>query len=124
MDVFAWIDDEAVARERAGLVRTLRPRPAAADLLDLASNDYLGLSRHPETVRGAREAAETWGAGATGSRLVTGTTVTRELLRLHTEGGLGREALVECIRDGWRSAFLSAERADEALAEIDRLAAA
>ncbi|MEV8533361.1 8-amino-7-oxononanoate synthase [Streptomyces sp. NPDC051211] len=74
MDVFAWIDDEARARERAGLVRTLRPRPAASGLLDLAGNDYLGLSRHPETVRGAREAAERWGGGATGSRLVTGTT--------------------------------------------------
>ncbi|MEU3060444.1 8-amino-7-oxononanoate synthase [Streptomyces subrutilus] len=73
-DVFAWIDDAERARERAGLVRTLRPRPASSPLLDLASNDYLGLSRHPGTVRGAREAVERWGAGATGSRLVTGTT--------------------------------------------------
>ncbi|MFG2294292.1 8-amino-7-oxononanoate synthase [Streptomyces sp. NPDC048603] len=88
MDVFAWIDDEALARERAGLERTLRPRPAASDLLDLASNDYLGLSRHPETVRGAREAAERWGAGATGSRLVTGTT------ELHAE--LERELAAFC----------------------------
>lgn len=78
-DVFAWIDGAERARERAGLVRTLRPRPASSPLLDLASNDYLGLSRHPETVRGACEAAERWGAGATGSRLVTGTT------ELHTE---------------------------------------
>ncbi|MFE9559565.1 8-amino-7-oxononanoate synthase [Streptomyces sp. NPDC006487] len=74
VDVFSWIDDAEQAREQAGLVRTLRPRPAASPLLDLASNDYLGLSRHPETVRGASEAAERWGAGATGSRLVTGTT--------------------------------------------------
>ncbi|MEV7615064.1 8-amino-7-oxononanoate synthase [Streptomyces sp. NPDC089799] len=88
MDVFAWIDDEALARERAGLVRTLRPRPAVSDLLDLASNDYLGLSRHPETVRGASEAAERWGAGATGSRLVTGTT------ELHAE--LERELAAFC----------------------------
>ncbi|MCJ1675932.1 8-amino-7-oxononanoate synthase [Streptomyces sp. APSN-46.1] len=74
VDVFAWIDEAERARERAGLVRTLRPRAASSPLLDLASNDYLGLSRHPETVTGAREAAELWGAGATGSRLVTGTT--------------------------------------------------
>ncbi|MFD7628856.1 8-amino-7-oxononanoate synthase [Streptomyces sp. NPDC059851] len=73
-DVFAWIDAAERAREQAGLVRTLRPRPADSPLLDLASNDYLGLSRHPETVHGAREAAARWGAGATGSRLVTGTT--------------------------------------------------
>ncbi|MFJ8214109.1 8-amino-7-oxononanoate synthase [Streptomyces sp. NPDC096033] len=78
-DVFAWIDGAERLREEAGLVRTLRPRPAGSPLLDLASNDYLGLSRHPETVRGACAAAERWGAGATGSRLVTGTT------ELHTE---------------------------------------
>ncbi|MCF3179216.1 8-amino-7-oxononanoate synthase [Streptomyces polychromogenes] len=78
-DVFAWIDGAERLREQAGLVRTLRPRPAGSPLLDLASNDYLGLSRHPETVRGACAAAERWGAGATGSRLVTGTT------ELHTE---------------------------------------
>ncbi|MFD5418581.1 aminotransferase class I/II-fold pyridoxal phosphate-dependent enzyme, partial [Streptomyces sp. NPDC127069] len=78
-DVFAWIDGAERLREEAGLVRTLRPRPADSPLLDLASNDYLGLSRHPETVRGACAAAERWGAGATGSRLVTGTT------ELHTE---------------------------------------
>ncbi|MGW1770142.1 8-amino-7-oxononanoate synthase [Streptomyces sp. NPDC002104] len=88
VDVFSWIDDAERAREQAGLVRTLRPRPAASPLLDLASNDYLGLSRHPETVRGAREAAERWGAGATGSRLVTGTT------ELHAE--LERELAAFC----------------------------
>ncbi|MEV5144767.1 8-amino-7-oxononanoate synthase [Streptomyces sp. NPDC052727] len=77
--VFGWIDEQAEARRRAGLVRTLRPRPADAPLLDLASNDYLGLTRHPEVVEGAAEAARTWGGGATGSRLVTGTTA------LHTE---------------------------------------
>ncbi|WP_420081487.1 8-amino-7-oxononanoate synthase [Streptomyces sp. JL4002] len=73
-DVFAWIDDAERVRKEAGLVRTLRPRPAVSELLDLAGNDYLGLTRHPETVRGAQEAAGRWGAGATGSRLVTGTT--------------------------------------------------
>ncbi|KUN19406.1 8-amino-7-oxononanoate synthase [Streptomyces corchorusii] len=76
---FGWIDEQARARRRAGLVRTLRPRPADTPLLDLASNDYLGLTRHPEVVEGATEAARTWGGGSTGSRLVTGTTA------LHTE---------------------------------------
>jgi len=76
---FGWIDEQAAARRRAGLVRTLRPRPSDSPLLDLASNDYLGLARHPEVVAGAETAARTWGGGATGSRLVTGTT------ELHTE---------------------------------------
>ncbi|GAA2643067.1 8-amino-7-oxononanoate synthase [Streptomyces lunalinharesii] len=71
---FDWIDEARAARHRAGLVRTLRPRPADASVLDLAGNDYLGLARHPEVTRAAAEAAEAWGAGATGSRLVTGST--------------------------------------------------
>ncbi|MEV3857291.1 8-amino-7-oxononanoate synthase [Streptomyces sp. NPDC050095] len=71
---FGWLDEQHRAREAAGLVRTLRPRPADSPLLDLASNDYLGLSRHPEVIAGAAEAAHRWGGGATGSRLVTGTT--------------------------------------------------
>ncbi|MFJ5030067.1 8-amino-7-oxononanoate synthase [Streptomyces sp. NPDC088560] len=85
---FGWIDDQAEARRRAGLVRTLRPRPADSPLLDLASNDYLGLAHHPEVVEGAAGAARTWGGGSTGSRLVTGTT------ELHTE--LERELAAFC----------------------------
>ncbi|MFH8371261.1 8-amino-7-oxononanoate synthase [Streptomyces sp. NPDC018031] len=71
---FDWIDAQREARRRAGLVRELRPRPAESPLLDLAGNDYLGLSRHPEVTGAAAEAAHTWGAGSTGSRLVTGST--------------------------------------------------
>jgi 8-amino-7-oxononanoate synthase len=53
----------------------LRPRASDHDgLIDLASNDYLGLSRDPRLVEGAVRAARAWGAGSTGSRLVTGTT--------------------------------------------------
>ncbi|CAL9378662.1 8-amino-7-oxononanoate synthase [Streptomyces sp. enrichment culture] len=91
-DVFAWIDEAERAREQAGLVRTLRPRSAASPLLDLASNDYLGLSRHPETVRGACAAAEEWGAGATGSRLVTGTTALHAELERELADFCGFEA--------------------------------
>lgn len=61
-------------RDAAGLRRVLRPRTATSDVLDLASNDYLGLTRHPRVIAGAADAAAEWGAGSTGSRLVTGTT--------------------------------------------------
>ncbi|MFF9914075.1 8-amino-7-oxononanoate synthase [Streptomyces sp. NPDC013457] len=71
---FDWTEAEARRRAEAGLVRTLRPRPAESDLLDLASNDYLGLTHRPEVTEAAAEAARRWGAGSTGSRLVTGTT--------------------------------------------------
>ncbi|NGO47997.1 8-amino-7-oxononanoate synthase [Streptomyces ureilyticus] len=85
---FAWIDEQARTRRRAGLVRTLRPRPADSPLLDLASNDYLGLARHPEITEAAARAAKLWGGGATGSRLVTGST------ELHAE--LERELAEFC----------------------------
>ncbi|MFD8460879.1 8-amino-7-oxononanoate synthase [Streptomyces antimycoticus] len=83
-DAFAWIDAQRERRDRAGLVRRLSPRPADSPLLDLASNDYLGLARHPEVTAAAAAAAQRWGAGSTGSRLVTGstelhTTLEREL---------------------------------------------
>jgi 8-amino-7-oxononanoate synthase len=62
------------AREAAGLRRVLRPRAAQDGVLDLASNDYLGLAHDPRVTAAAAAAAHRWGAGATGSRLVTGTT--------------------------------------------------
>ena len=62
------------AREAAGLRRVLRPRAADDTVLELAGNDYLGLARDPRVTEAAAQAARRWGAGSTGSRLVTGTT--------------------------------------------------
>ncbi|WP_415939019.1 8-amino-7-oxononanoate synthase [Streptomyces sp. 039-1] len=108
---FGWIDEQAAARRAAGLVRTLRPRPADSPLLDLASNDYLGLARHPRITAGAAEAARTWGGGATGSRLVTGTT------ELHTE--LERELADFC---GFESALVLSSGYAANLAAVTALA--
>jgi len=74
-----WFAEQRAGREQAGLQRALRPRGASDRRIDLAGNDYLGLSGHPEVIAAAVAAAETWGAGAAASRLVTGTT------RLHAE---------------------------------------
>src|SRR5271168_5609578 len=74
----AWLEAHAEARREAGLRRGLRPRPAVATELDLASNDYLGLSQHAQVIEGGVDALRTWGAGATGSRLVTGNTLLHE----------------------------------------------
>jgi 8-amino-7-oxononanoate synthase len=68
------VREAVAAREAAGLRRVLRPRAAADGVLDLASNDYLGLACDPRVTAAAAEAARRWGAGSTGSRLVTGTT--------------------------------------------------
>lgn len=70
----------AAEREAAGLRRVLRPRTPDYDgLIDLASNDYLGLSRDERLIEAAVRATREWGTGSTGSRLVTGTT------QLHSE---------------------------------------
>ncbi|WP_422747414.1 8-amino-7-oxononanoate synthase [Mycobacterium sp. WMMD1722] len=74
----AWLDEVEQQRRAAGLRRSLRVRPAAAHGLDLASNDYLGLSADPRVIEGGVAALRTWGAGSTGSRLVTGNTELHE----------------------------------------------
>jgi 8-amino-7-oxononanoate synthase len=78
----AWLDDVEEQRRAAGLRRSLRVRQAPeahADVeLDLASNDYLGLSRDPRVIEGGVRALREWGAGSTGSRLVTGNTALHE----------------------------------------------
>jgi 8-amino-7-oxononanoate synthase len=74
----AWLDEVEQHRRAAGLRRSLRTRPAVGADLDLASNDYLGLSQHPAVIDGGVEALRTWGAGSTGSRLVTGNTELHE----------------------------------------------
>ncbi len=74
----AWLADVEQQRREAGLRRALRVRPPVGAELDLASNDYLGLSQHPAVLDGGVEALRTWGAGAGGSRLVTGNTELHE----------------------------------------------
>ncbi|MBA2946924.1 8-amino-7-oxononanoate synthase [Streptomyces himalayensis] len=108
---FDWLDEQADVRRRAGLVRTLRPRPADSPLLDLASNDYLGLARHPEITGAAAAAARRWGGGATGSRLVTGST------ELHAE--LERELADFC---GFESALVLSSGYAANLAAVTALA--
>ena len=41
-------------------------------LINVCSNDYLGLAHHPQVIEAARAATAEWGAGAGASRLVTG----------------------------------------------------
>jgi glycine C-acetyltransferase/8-amino-7-oxononanoate synthase len=49
-----------------------RMRVDGRDVLMLAGSNYLGLSGHPEVVRGAADAAAAWGGAAGGSRLING----------------------------------------------------
>jgi 8-amino-7-oxononanoate synthase len=74
----AWLDEAQQQRRQGGLRRVLHPRPADGCQVDLASNDYLGLAQHPEVIDAGVRALRTWGAGSTGSRLVTGNTELHE----------------------------------------------
>ncbi|KRE81183.1 aminotransferase class I/II-fold pyridoxal phosphate-dependent enzyme [Arthrobacter sp. Soil762] len=74
-----WLERQAAVRDRRGLVRRPLPRAADEQFIDLASNDYLGLAADPRVAAAAAAAASLWGAGATSSRLVAGTT------RLHLD---------------------------------------
>jgi 8-amino-7-oxononanoate synthase len=72
-----WIAGRAVALERRGLTRGLIVRSrhsGPGQPVDLAGNDYLGLSTDDRVVAASVAATRTCGTGATGSRLVTGTT--------------------------------------------------
>jgi 8-amino-7-oxononanoate synthase len=89
---FAWLAEQDAVRRRAGLRRRLRPRGADSALLDLAGNDYLGLTRHPEVTRAGSEACLRWGAGSTGSRLVTGSTALHAELEAELADFTGAEA--------------------------------
>ncbi|MEV0343994.1 8-amino-7-oxononanoate synthase [Nocardia sp. NPDC050713] len=91
-DPLSWLDERAAERVTAGLRRELRPRDPHSPSIDLASNDYLGLTKHPEVIEGAIEAVRRWGAGSTGSRLVTGTTADHERLEAELAEFVGAEA--------------------------------
>ncbi|MEV4239299.1 8-amino-7-oxononanoate synthase [Nocardia sp. NPDC049737] len=90
-DPLGWLDERAAERVRVGLRRELRPRAAQSPSIDLASNDYLGLVRHPEVIEGAIDAVRRWGTGSTGSRLVTGTTAEHEQLETELAEFVGAE---------------------------------
>lgn len=90
-----WLAEQARQRDVAGLRRSLRSRSAHDDIVDLAGNDYLGLSQDPRVIEAAAAATKTWGAGAGASRLVTGT------LEVHTAL---EEALAHFM--GWPAALV------------------
>ncbi|MBJ8343173.1 8-amino-7-oxononanoate synthase [Antrihabitans sp. YC2-6] len=87
-----WLDDRERERRAAGLRRELRPRTPVTGLIDLASNDYLGLVRHPDVVDGAVASLRRWGTGSTGSRLVTGSTTEHAMLERELAEFVGVEA--------------------------------
>lgn len=90
--------------KQAGLLRQLRPLvpgagariqlPDGRNVINFASNDYLGLAQHPLLVEAAHHALDEYGVGSGASRLVTGTHPLHEELEAkvadikHTEQAL------------------------------------
>ena len=64
------------------------------ELLDLASNDYLSLCRHPSLIAAAEEQMRFSGVGAGGSRLVSGSRLVHDRLESELAQWLGREKVL------------------------------
>ena len=93
-------DLQALPAARRRRLRSLVPAGQAGfagegrPLLDLASNDYLGLSRDPALQRAASGAIETVGVGAGASRLISGTRPIHAELEQALGDWLGRERVL------------------------------
>jgi 8-amino-7-oxononanoate synthase len=96
-------------RERAGLLRRLRAVEHARgarvaingrELLNFASNDYLGLARHPEVIAALREAANEHGVGATAAHLICGHHREHAALEEELADWTGRERAL-LLSSGW-----------------------
>ncbi|MDO8473256.1 MAG: aminotransferase class I/II-fold pyridoxal phosphate-dependent enzyme, partial [Dehalococcoidia bacterium] len=68
--------------KRKGLFRQLRPvdsmqgpwvQVGGRRVLNMCSNNYLGLAGHPQVIRAGEKALRDWGAGSGASRLICGT---------------------------------------------------
>ncbi|MFL6088956.1 MAG: 8-amino-7-oxononanoate synthase [Aeromicrobium sp.] len=90
MNFEEWLAAGAGERRARGLERRLDLPVEGA--IDLAGNDYLGFSRDPRVVKAASSAAETYGAGAGASRLVTGTLPVHQALEDALVDWTGRPA--------------------------------
>ncbi|MHC1701275.1 MAG: aminotransferase class I/II-fold pyridoxal phosphate-dependent enzyme [Humidesulfovibrio sp.] len=91
-DLLRRYSDTLTALSREGLLRRLPDTDTAADLLDFSGNDYLGLAHRPELVEAAAEAGRRFGAGATGSRLLSGNTPLHEAFEARIARDKGAEA--------------------------------
>jgi len=99
------------ARDREHLLRTPvqtdvqdggRVIRGGVSLLDLSSNDYLGLSRHPLLRDRAADYARRYGVGARASRLVTGTTSLHHTVEAKLAAFKGTEAAL-ILTSGWQT---------------------
>ena len=105
---FAEALEERRAQHRLRTLRPLEPgKPGyvirdGRELLDLSSNDYLGLARHPELARRAGEWAQRYGTGSRASRLVSGTLAPHREIEERVAAWKGTEAAL-LFATGWQA---------------------
>ena len=101
MSSYDWLDPEYAAIEQAGLRRHLRTVMSAPtgtinldgqDVVLLGSNNYLGLSTHPQVIAAAIKATQSFGTGASGSRLISGNSELYTILETNLARIKGTEA--------------------------------
>ena len=95
--IFSDVLDDLQAK---GLRRSIAP--AAIAKIDVSSNDYLGLARHPLLIGRAREWAASHGTGARASRLVVGTLELHEQVEAKLARLKGTEAAL-LFASGWQA---------------------
>lgn len=69
--MYQFYEEYCHAQAKKNRLRAL-PQIDSTVVHDFSSNDYLGLSMHPDVIDAAAEAARHWGVGSTGSRLLSG----------------------------------------------------
>lgn len=101
-DKHQFIREALELREKQNQLRTLHPLDPAMNsmqvykdgvpLINFSSNDYLGLSKHPNVIDRAEAYLKKYGAGSGASRLVTGTLTIHEALEEKLATTFGTEA--------------------------------
>lgn len=76
--------------DAAGMVGTLDGR----GVVSFASNDYLGLTRHPAVLAAAKAAIDRWGTGSGAARLIVGSRPVHSALEADLASWKGTEACV------------------------------
>ena len=93
----AALESQALRRRLQVLEKVLpggKVRLNGRVLLNLSSNDYLGLALDPRLIAAAQEAAGRWGAGAGASRLVAGHLALHEAVEERLAAFMGAQAAV------------------------------
>ena len=101
MDPLGFVDAHVRDLRARGLFRPFqvlqtpqgpRIRIAGRELINMSSNDYLGLANHPELREAAKAGADAWGSGAGAVRTIAGTLDVHEALEVELAAWKGAEA--------------------------------